>query len=579
MKKLICAVTVLAVSTAQAATVAHEGFSNPSLANTILADAGHVPTALTAANIEAGALTAGTFDVFVISRNTTFFGASQQYVDQVGAYVAAGGNIVTEFSGVGPFFSAYDEDIRPGVDGTPQLGLFDATLHAGWNHGSSTPVTLLDPGHPTVAGLPNPFAEGSGTEFFYWIESNDPNLTLLAEFTSNGTPGFPPAGQDLPCLAVGDLNGSRFVFGVWCWNDTLSQDGFNRQFFLNAVDFAAEGAAACFLVFDEEIVCSPDGSSFTYTVHGTDSCTGGMSSYDFTASGGAVGEELCFTLLVDDGGFCCTTEICVTIPDCTPAAGGILWDDSHDTNGDELSGNYSVFAAALTGAGHVIAELDGAPGAITPAALSGFNAFFLMDPELALTGAEITTLQGFVAGGGGLFVAWDGGAETTSLNTMLTPYGLSFSGANDVGGGTVISNFVSHPVTAGLSSFEFGAGAFVGTTGSAIDLSAAADPDILAVSGGTDRVVAIGDASMFKDTLIGDLDNELLAINIANYMLAPQELPCDLNGDGVVDMQDFLALFAAWGSCSDCGTCPADFDGNCSVGILDLLMLLGNWTA
>ena len=33
----------------------------------------------------------------------------------------------------------------------------------------------------------------------------------------------------------------------------------------------------------------------------------------------------------------------------------------------------------------------------------------------------------------------------------------------------------------------------------------------------------------------------------------------------------------AWGSCSDCGTCPADFDGDCAVGILDLLVLLGNW--
>jgi len=40
---------------------------------------------------------------------------------------------------------------------------------------------------------------------------------------------------------------------------------------------------------------------------------------------------------------------------------------------------------------------------------------------------------------------------------------------------------------------------------------------------------------------------------------------------------DFLALLSAWGSCSDCGTCPADFDGDCSVGILDLLILLGNW--
>ena len=54
-------------------------------------------------------------------------------------------------------------------------------------------------------------------------------------------------------------------------------------------------------------------------------------------------------------------------------------------------------------------------------------------------------------------------------------------------------------------------------------------------------------------------------------------MPSDLNGDGIVGMVDFLALLAAWGSCSDCGTCPADVEGDCSVGILDLLILTGNW--
>ena len=60
----------------------------------------------------------------------------------------------------------------------------------------------------------------------------------------------------------------------------------------------------------------------------------------------------------------------------------------------------------------------------------------------------------------------------------------------------------------------------------------------------------------------------------------PVGAPSDLDGDGTVGMVDFLALLAAWGACSDCGTpqaCPADFDGDCSVGILDLLVLLGQW--
>jgi len=76
----------------------------------------------------------------------------------------------------------------------------------------------------------------------------------------------------------------------------------------------------CLAVTSQEVVCHADGTTFTVNIEGLNACTGGTTQVTFTASGGAVGEELCFTALVNDGGFCCTTEICVTIPDCTPAA-------------------------------------------------------------------------------------------------------------------------------------------------------------------------------------------------------------------------------------------------------------------
>ena len=53
----------------------------------------------------------------------------------------------------------------------------------------------------------------------------------------------------------------------------------------------------------------------------------------------------------------------------------------------------------------------------------------------------------------------------------------------------------------------------------------------------------------------------------------------DVDGDGIVSVADFLVLLAAWGVCDEpCPpSCPADFDDDCAVGILDLLILLGNW--
>ena len=56
--------------------------------------------------------------------------------------------------------------------------------------------------------------------------------------------------------------------------------------------------------------------------------------------------------------------------------------------------------------------------------------------------------------------------------------------------------------------------------------------------------------------------------------------PADLNGDGVVDVNDLLELLGSWGTCdSGCGPdCPADVNGDCVVDVNDLLQLLASWT-
>ena len=55
------------------------------------------------------------------------------------------------------------------------------------------------------------------------------------------------------------------------------------------------------------------------------------------------------------------------------------------------------------------------------------------------------------------------------------------------------------------------------------------------------------------------------------------EIPGDLDGDGSVGVKDLLILLGSWGSCDDCNDCIADLDGDCTVGVGDLLILLGNW--
>ncbi|UCD74336.1 MAG: S46 family peptidase [Phycisphaerales bacterium] len=49
----------------------------------------------------------------------------------------------------------------------------------------------------------------------------------------------------------------------------------------------------------------------------------------------------------------------------------------------------------------------------------------------------------------------------------------------------------------------------------------------------------------------------------------------DVNGDGVVDIDDIFAVLAAWGPCDDC---PEDVNGDGVVDIDDLFEVLANWT-
>ena len=53
--------------------------------------------------------------------------------------------------------------------------------------------------------------------------------------------------------------------------------------------------------------------------------------------------------------------------------------------------------------------------------------------------------------------------------------------------------------------------------------------------------------------------------------------PWDLDDNGSVGVKDLLILLGAWGPCPPKGDCPADFDDSGDVGVKDLLVLLGVW--
>jgi choice-of-anchor B domain-containing protein len=77
-------------------------------------------------------------------------------------------------------------------------------------------------------------------------------------------------------------------------------------------------------------------------------------------------------------------------------------------------------------------------------------------------------------------------------------------------------------------------------------------------------------------TVIGsDIEKGLFVWRVDALQTEPSP---DINGDGVVDVNDLLMLLADWGECDpEPAPCPSDLNGDGSVNVLDLLELLDQW--
>jgi hypothetical protein len=68
---------------------------------------------------------------------------------------------------------------------------------------------------------------------------------------------------------------------------------------------------------------------------------------------------------------------------------------------------------------------------------------------------------------------------------------------------------------------------------------------------------------------------EVYNVGVLEYpFVVPVECPADTDGDGTVGFTDLVAVLTAWGPCVGC---DEDIDGNGDVGFSDLLSILNSW--
>ena len=274
----------------------------------------------------------------------------------------------------------------------------------------------------------------------------------------------------------------------------------------------------CLSDISEEIICHENGTTFTVNIEGVNACTGGTSMFTFTASGGVVGGELCFTVLVDDGGFCCSTEICVTIPDCP-----------HPCAIDVNQPSNEVCVAFFEQPDHAQSFRPNLNHIV------GAGVFLRADQE----GSGNVTIE-----------LWD---ELPNAGGVLITSGTQFGSAGE----WVDVHWPPVPVT----------------VGDEYSLVLLGDNNGLCVAGDTTNPYPDG-------ILYGNLGYQPFPEFDHTFRTCGFDAtePCDLDGDGIVGITDFLWLLAAWGPCDDCDHCPADLDNDCTVGVTDFLLLLASWT-
>ncbi len=307
----------------------------------------------------------------------------------------------------------------------------------------------------------------------------------------------------------------------------------------------------CLAVTSQEVVCHADGTTFTVNIEGLNACTGGTTQVTFTASGGAVGQDLCFTAIVNDGGFCCTTEICVTIPDCQAPVITIDFDEL--SNGEVVTSQFPE------------ATFSSSAGSVN--LISAQQSIAHTPPNFICTGTahqDRAERSNSSPVGGGISCGAVTFVDFTNAVDSLTFWAI---GAN----GGPPDPSVCPPYSGVVAEVNVFVGDVFTTT---VDITGLGDP----------FTPLLVDLSWLSDVTRIELVNinDSYGIGWDTFSFTVNtELPGDLDGDGTVGMQDFLALLGAWGQCNDCGTpqaCAADFDGDCSVGIVDLVILLGNWS-
>jgi len=202
-----------------------------------------------------------------------------------------------------------------------------------------------------------------------------------------------------------------------------------------------------------------------------------------------------------------------------------------------LGSNFSEFRATLTG----LTYSNAIKNSFTTSDLNGLSALILYQPQdsSGFSVEEITAIQTFVQGGGGLFVIAENFGPKDDLNSILQPYGIQYADGDYFPNGVPNYPFWYHPITKGLQNVGLAYSCGMHINPPAMDMTVLDDNtsepgrDFLAVwegDGGAGKVVCTTDSSTFSNggngTTIFLGDNRLFLQNVLRFIVGQNPYDC-----------------------------------------------------
>ncbi len=182
----------------------------------------------------------------------------------------------------------------------------------------------------------------------------------------------------------------------------------------------------------------------------------------------------------------------------------ILFDESHCQNGSAVwaPGNASMFSWLLGENGYN--SSTNFNETLDSGILSGYDILVIFFPQRALTAGELSAVDAFVSGGGGLLLVgisygnlW--GFTTSHLDTISSTYGITFASDSVILEATAFADHnITHSVTSWYPKLDTMAGCSLDITGSAETVITVDDKNMTAAAEyGLGRVVVSGSAGPF----------------------------------------------------------------------------------